>query len=142
MATLRLDQINVPLRSYDLELSLDVGATLALVGPSGSGKTTILRVVAGLTRPRSGRVAVDDDIWFDGQTGRELPPEQRRVGLGETGHGRWFDVLAPFGPQRPPEVEQTGEPDERSSKAQCSPLGSALPWWRPAGGTAAQRGSR
>jgi molybdenum ABC transporter ATP-binding protein len=81
MATLRLDQINVPLRSYDLELSLDVGATVALVGPSGSGKTTILHVIAGLTRPRAGRVAVDDDIWFDSHSGRELPPEQRRVGL-------------------------------------------------------------
>jgi molybdate transport system ATP-binding protein len=81
MATLRLEQINVPLRSYGLELSLEVGGTLALVGPSGSGKTTVLRVVAGLTRPQAGRVAVDDDIWFDSHDGRELPPERRRVGL-------------------------------------------------------------
>ena len=40
----------------------------------------MLRIVAGLTRPQSGRVAVDDDVWFDGER-RELPPERRRVGL-------------------------------------------------------------
>jgi molybdenum ABC transporter ATP-binding protein len=81
MATLGLEQVRVPLRSFDLELSLDVGATVALVGPSGAGKTTALRVVAGLTRPKSGRVAVDDEVWFDDAAGRDLPPEARRVGL-------------------------------------------------------------
>jgi molybdenum ABC transporter ATP-binding protein len=81
MATLGLEQVCVPLRSFDLELSLDVGATVALVGPSGAGKTTVLRVVAGLTRPKSGRVAVDDEVWFDAALGRDLPPEARRVGL-------------------------------------------------------------
>jgi molybdenum ABC transporter ATP-binding protein len=81
MATLRIDEIHIPLRSFDLELSLEVGRTVALVGPSGSGKTTVLRAVAGLTRPRAGRVSVDDVVWFDGRAGRDLAPEQRRVGL-------------------------------------------------------------
>lgn len=79
MATLRLDEISLLLRSFELRLTLGVERTVALVGPSGAGKTTVLRIVAGLTRPRSGRVAVDEDVWFDG--GRELPPERRRVGL-------------------------------------------------------------
>ena len=65
MATLIVDNVNVALRSFELELSLEVGSTLALVGPSGAGKTTVLRAVAGLTRPRAGRIAVDDDVWFD-----------------------------------------------------------------------------
>jgi molybdate transport system ATP-binding protein len=81
MATLRIDQITVPLRSYRLELSLEVGATVALVGPSGSGKTTVLRAVAGLLRPASGRIAVDDDVFFDAARRIHLPPERRRVGL-------------------------------------------------------------
>jgi molybdate transport system ATP-binding protein len=79
MATLRLDEISLLLRSFELRLTLEVDRTVALVGPSGAGKTTVLRIVAGLTRPRSGRVAVDDEAWFDG--GRDLPPERRRVGL-------------------------------------------------------------
>jgi molybdate transport system ATP-binding protein len=51
------------------------------VGPSGAGKTTVLRAVAGLVRPESGHIAVDDEVFFDGERGIALPPEQRRVGL-------------------------------------------------------------
>jgi molybdate transport system ATP-binding protein len=81
MATLRLDQIAVPLRAFRLELSVEVASTLALVGPSGAGKSTVLRAVAGLTRPEAGRIAVDDEVFFDAGRGFELPPERRRVGL-------------------------------------------------------------
>jgi ABC-type sulfate/molybdate transport systems ATPase subunit len=81
MATLYLDGIHVPLRSFDLDLTLEVGSTVALVGPSGSGKTTALRAAAGLVRPQSGRVAVDDETWFDAKLGVDLAPDRRRVGL-------------------------------------------------------------
>jgi molybdenum ABC transporter ATP-binding protein len=81
MATLRLDHVAVPLRAFRLELSLEVASTLALVGPSGAGKTTVLRAIAGLLRPQSGRIAVDDNVFFDGERGVDLPPERRCVGL-------------------------------------------------------------
>lgn len=42
------------LRVEDLEI--DRGATVALVGPSGSGKTTLLNLIAGIVRPRTGRI--------------------------------------------------------------------------------------
>jgi len=54
---------------------------MALVGPSGAGKTSVLRVVAGLTRPPRGRVALGDEVWLDTARGVELPPERRRAGL-------------------------------------------------------------
>ncbi len=57
------------------------GELLALVGPSGAGKTAVLRIVAGLTRPQTGRVAVGDDVWCDTAQGVFQPPQQRRVGL-------------------------------------------------------------
>jgi molybdenum ABC transporter ATP-binding protein len=81
MATLTLDRLTVPLRSFELQLTLDVGATVALVGPSGAGKTTVLRAVAGLARPAAGRIAVDGVAWFDRAGGIDLPPERRGVGL-------------------------------------------------------------
>jgi molybdate transport system ATP-binding protein len=81
MATLRLERVAVPLRAFELELTLEVGATLALVGPSGAGKTTVLRAVAGLARPQAGRIAVGDHVLFDGGRGIDLPPDRRRVGL-------------------------------------------------------------
>jgi ABC-type sulfate/molybdate transport systems ATPase subunit len=81
MARLVLDRIAVPLRSFDLELTLEVEATLALVGPSGAGKTTVLRSIAGLIRPRSGRILCDGETWFDSDGDVCRPAEHRHVGL-------------------------------------------------------------
>ena len=74
-------EIGVPLRAFDVELTLEAAGPLALVGPSGAGKSTVLRAIAGLTRPAAGRIALGDEVWFDGKRGISLPPEARRVGL-------------------------------------------------------------
>ena len=44
------------LRGIDLELAR--GRSLGMVGPNGSGKSTLLRLIAGVDRPRAGRVEV------------------------------------------------------------------------------------
>jgi molybdate transport system ATP-binding protein len=80
MATLSAE-FTLPLRSFTLGLSLEVDGTVALVGPSGAGKTSVLRAVAGLVRPSSGRIALGDDVWVDSARGVFLPPDRRRVGL-------------------------------------------------------------
>jgi len=80
MAPLRLD-LSLPLRSFDLELALEVGReTVALVGPSGAGKTSVLRAVAGLARPSRGTISCGD-VWFDSARGVDRRPEQRSVGF-------------------------------------------------------------
>jgi molybdate transport system ATP-binding protein len=53
---------------------------LALAGPSGAGKTTLLRVVAGLARPRQGRVEVAGEVWTDVASRVFVPVELRRCG--------------------------------------------------------------
>jgi ABC-type glutathione transport system ATPase component len=81
MEVLRVD-IAVPLRSYTLELAFDLGArTLALVGPSGAGKSTVLRAIAGLTRPSVGPLAMEAELWVSTEKGVNRPPEERSVGL-------------------------------------------------------------
>jgi len=58
-----------------LDLTVGDGQIVALLGPSGCGKTSLLRIVAGLTRPDGGRVVLD---------GRDLagvPTHQRGIGL-------------------------------------------------------------
>ena len=80
MGSARLD-ITVPVRGFDVEVALGVGAeTVALVGPSGAGKTTVLRAVAGLTRPSRGRISSNGSLWFDSRGKVNLRPEQRAVG--------------------------------------------------------------
>jgi len=81
MATLHAE-LSHPLRAFGLELTLDVApGTLALVGPSGAGKSSVLRAVAGLLSPRSGRVTLGGETWLDTARRVDVPPEQRSVGL-------------------------------------------------------------
>jgi len=56
-------------------LAVSSGRTLAVVGPSGAGKTTLLRVIAGLSRARSG------DVRLDGTSIADLPPQERRIAM-------------------------------------------------------------
>ena len=53
----------------------------ALVGPSGCGKTTVLRCLAGLDVPRSGRITFGDEVWFDGPSQVSQRPQQRGIGF-------------------------------------------------------------
>lgn len=47
-----------------VDLNIAVGEFVVITGRSGSGKTTLLNLIAGLTRPDSGRVVVDGvDLW-------------------------------------------------------------------------------
>jgi molybdate transport system ATP-binding protein len=62
----------------DVALEVAAGECLALAGPSGAGKSSVLRIAAGLLRPRSGRVSCGDRVWFDGDV--DVPPEHRRCG--------------------------------------------------------------
>ncbi|WP_343579443.1 ATP-binding cassette domain-containing protein [Acinetobacter sp.] len=54
---------------------------IGLFGASGSGKTTILHSIAGLIRPQSGWIKIQDQIWFDQAQNIHLSTQQRRVGL-------------------------------------------------------------
>ncbi len=59
------------------DVSFDVaeGESLVLLGASGSGKTTILRIIAGLELPDSGRVILH------GKDVTDLPARERGVGV-------------------------------------------------------------
>jgi molybdate transport system ATP-binding protein len=67
--------------ALDAELSATPGRPVALIGANAAGKTTLLRCLAGLHRPRGGRISVDDDVWFDATRRVDLPPHRRDVGL-------------------------------------------------------------
>src|SRR5438270_5163293 len=59
----------------DVSFDVSEGESLVLLGASGSGKTTILRIIAGLEQPDSGRVILH------GKDVTDLPARERGVGV-------------------------------------------------------------
>jgi molybdate transport system ATP-binding protein len=67
---------------FELDVAFDADRQVtSLFGPSGSGKTTVLMLIAGLYRPDSGRIRLDERTLVDTEARVELAAEQRRVGL-------------------------------------------------------------
>jgi molybdate transport system ATP-binding protein len=64
----------------DLDLKVAAGRCLALAGPSGAGKSTVLRLLAGISRPDRGRISLGDELWVDTAQGVWRAPEERRCG--------------------------------------------------------------
>lgn len=52
-----------------------------LFGPSGAGKTTILRCIAGIETPDTGRIHFAGTDWFNAEHQLSLSPQQRGVGF-------------------------------------------------------------
>jgi len=69
------DNVTLALTDFTLHASFDLTTdALGIFGPSGAGKTTMLEILAGVRRPDSGRVFIDDvDIT-------NLPARERRIG--------------------------------------------------------------
>lgn len=64
--TVALDNVSVAVRE---------GEFLAILGPSGCGKTTLLRIIAGLLAPDSGK------LYLDGKDITAAPPSKRSMGI-------------------------------------------------------------
>jgi len=71
----------------ELTASFTAGRIIGVVGPDGAGKTTLMRLLAGLLRPDSGRVLIDG---FD--TASELEAIQARVGYMPERFGLYEDL--------------------------------------------------
>lgn len=78
-------ELHKVLRHRDSRFHLDVrfasdAAHLALFGASGAGKTQTLKMIAGISAPDTGRIAVGDRVLFDAQARIHLRPQERQLG--------------------------------------------------------------
>jgi iron(III) transport system ATP-binding protein len=80
-----------------INLVIEPGEFFFLLGPSGCGKTTLLRILAGLLEPTSGR------ILFDGRDVTRLAAEKRRTAMVFQNYALWPHLKVienvEFGPQ-------------------------------------------
>jgi iron(III) transport system ATP-binding protein len=83
MTFIRLNRVS---KHYDgvvavdaVSLQVQEGALLVLLGRSGCGKTTTLRLIAGLERPDTGEIWLNDKPVST--AGAWVPPEKRRIGM-------------------------------------------------------------
>ncbi|MCI5111714.1 MAG: molybdenum ABC transporter ATP-binding protein [Marivita sp.] len=69
------------LGGFDLATRFDApeGVTV-LFGRSGSGKTSVVKSVAGLVTPDSGRITLNGRVLFDASDRTNVPVHQRRLG--------------------------------------------------------------
>jgi iron complex transport system ATP-binding protein len=114
-----------------VSLTARPGEVLALIGPNGAGKTTLLRALAGLLRPRAGKITLDGRpldsfaprerarrLAYAPQSGAEDWPltVEQAIALGRAPHRGW---LLPLGAADHAAVERaiertgTGELRER-----------------------------
>lgn len=72
-----------------VSLTVPEGKLFTILGESGSGKTTMLRSIAGLERPDSGRIEIGGTLMFDSASGRFLPPNKRGLGMVFQSYAIW-----------------------------------------------------
>jgi iron(III) transport system ATP-binding protein len=72
-----------------VSISVPEGKLFTILGESGSGKTTMLRSIAGLERPDSGRIDIGGTTMFDGGGAKFVPPNKRGLGMVFQSYAIW-----------------------------------------------------
>lgn len=68
-------------RILSVQTELPENQLICISGPSGIGKTTLLRMIAGLTKPNRGIIQVGDRIFYDSLNNINLSPQKRNIGF-------------------------------------------------------------
>lgn len=73
--------IRKKLGDFSLEISFETDSKrIGILGPSGCGKSMTLKSIAGIEKPDSGRISIDDNVLFDQAQKINVRPQKRNVG--------------------------------------------------------------
>ena len=73
--------IRKKLGDFSLEISFESDSRrIGILGPSGCGKSMTLKSIAGIEKPDSGSIRIDDRVLFSQEQKINLKPQKRRVG--------------------------------------------------------------
>ena len=70
-------------------IELEEGELVTFLGPSGCGKTTLMRMLAGLSKPDEGEITIDDQVVFSCSQGINIPSEERDIGMVFQSYAIW-----------------------------------------------------
>ncbi|MDD7794816.1 sulfate/molybdate ABC transporter ATP-binding protein [Clostridium sp. 'White wine YQ'] len=74
--------IKKSLPGFNLHVSFESNNhTLGLLGESGCGKSITLKCIAGLMKPDSGKIILNNKILFDSEKGINVPIQKRKIGF-------------------------------------------------------------
>lgn len=73
--------IQKKLRNFTLNVAFETQDEIfALLGASGCGKSMTLKCIAGIEKPDSGFISLNDCVLFDSENKINLPPQKRKIG--------------------------------------------------------------
>ena len=74
--------IGKQLPEFDLQIALHcVDQSIGILGASGTGKSMLLKCIAGMETPSSGRIAINGKVLFDSAKKINLPSRDRHIGF-------------------------------------------------------------
>ena len=78
---LLLKNISLPVADFCIEVDVELQSQVtAIFGPSGAGKTSLLDLIAGLRRPASAFIQLDNRVLTDTAQKTLVPPRLREMG--------------------------------------------------------------
>ncbi|MDO5784375.1 MAG: ATP-binding cassette domain-containing protein [Eubacteriales bacterium] len=73
--------VHKKLEIFSLDMQTEFpDAPTAVIGASGSGKSMLLRCIAGIIIPDSGKIVSNDTVWYDSSARILLAPQRRHAG--------------------------------------------------------------
>ena len=120
------------LENFTLNVHIETAAgAVGLLGPSGAGKSMTLRMIAGVAAPDTGRITLNGRVLFDSNTGTNLTPAQRKIGMVFQDYALFPHLTVAgnvgFGLQDLPAVERRDRVDELLSSMHIAELAERFP---------------